>query len=512
MKKNIIKTFAFMFSAMFLAKILGLVRNIVFANFYGTGFEATAFFTASRIPLQLLDLTLGAAISSTFIPVFNEYMQKNGKERAIHFASNFLNVIIIISLVLSILGMIFAAPIVKFISPNLDPTTMELTVSLARILFPVLLFTAVAYVFVGFLQSMEEFNIPAIISVVSNGLLILYLLIFNDKFGVQGVAVAMLIGWGTQIIVQLPAALKKGFKYQLKVDFKEEGLKKVVKLAIPILISSWVQPINNIVNLRLASGLEGGQAVSAIEYAYTLYLIIVGVFSYTLSNIIFPSLSKLSASNDEKQFKDIIKRAISISIFFIIPMSVGIGLLSKDIISLIYERGEFTVSSTNYTAAALQFYAIGMIGYGLMEVLNKTFYARQDAKTPMFISGFAIILNICLSIFLVKIMGYTGLPLAASITSILTTVIMLVIINKKINGIVDKETLKETIKTIISAMAMGVIVYFVKTIDLPLIISLAVAVILGIVIYLIVEIFLKSDIIKVGLEMLKSKINKNNER
>ena len=105
MKKNVIKTFLFMFTAMFLAKVLGLVRNIVFANFYGTGFEATAFFTASRIPLQLLDLTLGAAISSTFIPVFNEYMQKNGKERAIHFVSNFLNFIIIISLVLSILEM-----------------------------------------------------------------------------------------------------------------------------------------------------------------------------------------------------------------------------------------------------------------------------------------------------------------------------------------------------------------------------------------------------------------------
>lgn len=508
MKKNIIKTFTFMFSAMFLAKILGLVRNIVFANFYGTGFEATAFFTASRIPLQLLDLTLGAAISSTFIPVFNEYMQKNGKERAISFANNFLNVIIIISLILSVLGMIFAGPIVKMISPNLDIQTMSLTVSLARILFPVLLFTAVAFVFVGFLQSMDEFNIPAIISVVSNGLLILYLFVFNDKFGVYGVAVALLIGWGTQILVQLPAVRKKGFQYQLKVDFKDEGLKKVVKLAVPILISSWVQPINNIVNLRLASGLEGGQAVSAIEYAYTLYLIIVGVFSYTLSNIIFPELSKLSANNDEKQFKEVIKRAISISIFFIIPMSVGIGFLSKDIIRLIYERGEFTSTSTMLTSVALQFYAIGMIGYGLMEVLNKTFYAKQDAKTPMLVSGFAIILNVGLSIILVKLMGYTGLPLAASITSILTTVVMLVIINQKSKGIVDKETLKEGIKTIISAVVMGGVVYFIGTINIPSIISLAISVIAGVLAYLILEVLLKSDITKMGIEMIKKKIRK----
>lgn len=508
MKKNVIKTFAFMFSAMFLAKILGLVRNIVFANFYGTGFEATAFFTASRIPLQLLDLTLGAAISSTFIPVFNEYMQKQGKERAIVFANNFLNVIILISVILSILGILFAGPIVKFISPNLDYQTMELTISLARILFPVLLFTSVAFVFVGFLQSMDEFNVPAIISVVSNGILILYLFLFNNKFGVQGVAVAMLIGWGTQILVQIPSVIKKGFHYSFKLNFKDEGLKKVVKLAVPILVSSWVQPINNIVNLRLASGLEEGQAVSAIEYAYTLYLIIVGVFSYTLSNIIFPELSKLSANNDEKQFKEIIKKAVSISIFFIIPMSVGIGFLSGNIIKLIYERGEFTANSTSLTASALQFYAIGMIGYGLMEVLNKTFYARQDAKTPMFISGFAIIVNICMSILLVSLIGYAGLPLAASITSIITTVIMLVIINRKLTGIVDKKTLIEMVKTVISAIGMGTVIYLIRSLNLSSIVSMILSIIVGVVVFGVLAYVLKSETIMDGIELLKKKKNK----
>ena len=275
MKKNIIKTFAFMFSAIFLAKILGLVRNIIFANCYGTGYEATAFFTASRIPLQLLDMSLGAAISSTFIPIFNEYLQKKGKERAIQFANNFLNIIIVISLLLTILGIMFAPFIVNVIAPDLPQITFNLTVDLIKLLFPIMMFTAVAFVFVGFLQSLDEFRIPAIISVVANGILILYLLLFNNKYGIQGVAIAMLIGWGTQIIVQLPAVVKKGFKYKFILDFKDEGIKKIVNLALPILISTWVQPINNLVNLRLASGLEEGQAVSAIEYSYNLYLIIV---------------------------------------------------------------------------------------------------------------------------------------------------------------------------------------------------------------------------------------------
>lgn len=506
MKKNIIKTFSFMFIAMFLAKVLGLVRNMVFANFYGTGFEATAFFTASRIPLQLLDITLGAAISSTFIPVFNEYMQKKGKESAIAFANNFLNVIILISLVLSVLGIIFAGPIVKLIAPDLDITTMNLTIELSKILFPVMLFTAVAYVFVGFLQSMDEFNIPAIISIVSNGILILYLMIFNDKFGVKGASIAMLIGWGTQILVQLPSAIKKGFKYSFKINFKDEGLKKVVKLALPILISSWVQPINNIINLRLASGLEDGQAVSAIEYAYTLYLIVVGVFSYTLSNIIFPELSKLSADNQEDEFREIVKKAIKISIFFIIPMSVGIAVLSSDVIRLIYERGEFTANSTMLTSSALMCYAIGMLGYGLMEILNKAFYAKQDAKTPMYTSAVAIVLNVIFSILFVKTIGYTGLPLAASITSILTAIIMLWRIEKKVNRLIDKNTFREVAKALISAGFMGVVIYVISNyIEMNLILSLGVSVVIGVLVYLSLGVILKSETVLDGINILKKK-------
>ena len=506
MKKGIIKTFTFMFSAIFLAKVLGLVRNIVFANFYGTGFEATAFFTASRIPLQLLDMTLGAAISSTFIPIFNEYLQKDGKKRAIQFANNFLNVIIVVSLLLTILGIIFAPQIVSIIAPDLESQTLELTVQLIKILFPIMIFTAVAYVSVGFLQSMDEFRIPSIISVVANGILILYLAIFNNKFGIKGVAIAMLVGWATQILVHIPAVIKKGFKYKFSIDFKDEGLKKILKLAPPILISTWVQPINNIVNIRLASGLQDGQAVSALEYSYNLYLIIVGVFSYTLSNIIFPELSKLTADNNKSMIVEILNKSIKISLFLIIPMSVGIGVLSNDIIKLIYERGEFTATSTYLTGGALTYYAIGMIGYGLMEILNKAFYAMQDSKTPMKISALAIIMNILLSIGLVKVNDYLGLPLAASITSIITAILMIYAINKKMNGIVDKKTTVECAKTIVSALIMGVVVYLIAKINIKhQIITLAVSALSGVIVYFITMLVLKSETIDEFKKIIKLK-------
>lgn len=211
MKKNVIKTFTFMFSAIFLAKILALFRDIIFANLYGTGIEYTAFSAASRIPTQLLDITLGAAISSSFIPVFNEFFQKKGKERAVQFANNFLNIIILISLVLTVLGIIGAPIIINLIAPNDDIGIFNLTVELARIMFPIMLFTAVAFVFVGFLQSLDEFKVPAIISVVANLIMILYLLLFNNKYGIKGVAIAMLIRMGNTNICAVTNREEKRF-------------------------------------------------------------------------------------------------------------------------------------------------------------------------------------------------------------------------------------------------------------------------------------------------------------
>ena len=315
-------------------------------------------------------------------------------------------------------------------------------------------------------------------------------------------------GWATQIIVQLPTVKKKGFKYKFGFDFKDEGIRKVVKLAIPILISTWVQPINNLVNLRLASGLENGEAVSAIEYSYNLYLIIVGVFSYTLSNIIFPELSKLTADNNKTEIKKILNNSTKISLLFIIPMSVGIALISGDIIKIIYERGEFTAHSTLLTSQALLYYAIGMIGYGLMEVLNKAFYAMQDSKTPMKISIVAIALNLLLSISLVKVMGYTGLPLAASITSIIIGILMIIVINKKIPGIVERDDAKELIKILISATVMGLLIIVLKNLIIgntliKTILRVVISVGAGVISYFACAILLKNQTINEYISKIK---------
>ena len=292
------------------------------------------------------------------------------------------------------------------------------------------------------------------------------------------------------------------------MDFNDEGIKKVVKLATPVLISTWVQPINNLVNLRFASGLENNQAVPALDYSSKLYTLMVGAFSLTLSNIIFPELSKLTSDDKKNEIKKILNNSIKISLLFIIPMSIGVILLSHDIIKIIYERGEFTAHSTMLTSQALLYYAIGMIGYGLMEVLNKAFYAMQDSKTPMKISIVAIALNLALSITLVRVMGYTGLPLAASITSIIIGILMVVIINKKIPGIVEKKDIKEFAKILISAIAMGLLIIVLKTVIIgntliKTILRVAVSVGAGVISYFACAILLKNQTINEYISKIK---------
>ena len=266
-KNNIAKTFSTVFIITFVVKILGLLRDIVFAKFYGTGYVATAFFTSIRIPTQLVDIVLSSAIVSIFVPVFNQILKKDGKEKANTFAGNFINIIAVISTGMAILGILFAPQIVKLLAGGFDEKTYALTVELVKITFPMIIFTSVAFSFVGFLQSYGEFNVPAMISGISNLTIMSFLIFFEEKFGIKGVTYCMTFAWLLQVLIQIPFAKKYGYRFKMQLNFKDENVKNVFKLAIPVIISTAVLPINSLVSTRLASGM-GESACAALEYAY----------------------------------------------------------------------------------------------------------------------------------------------------------------------------------------------------------------------------------------------------
>jgi len=464
MKKNIFKTFSSVFIITLIAKALGLIRDIVFANFYGTGIEATAYFTAIKIPTQIVDLVLSSAIVSTFVPIFNDIMQKDGKEKANLFAGNFINVVTLIATLISVIGIIFAPQIVNLLAGGFDSQTAALTIQLIRITFPMIIFTAMAFSFVGILQSYGEYNVPAMISGISNLVVILFLLLFSNMTGIHGVAVCMVIAWLLQLVIQLPFAKKFGYKFNKNINFKDPNLKKVFILSVPILISTAVLPINNLVSTRLASGMEEG-AVAALEYAYKLYIVISGVFTYAIGNIIFPELSRASSDNKKEDFKEIIAKAIKLLVFILVPLTLGIIIYRQDIVSVMYERGEFTAISTMKTASALLYYTIGIIGAGIVEIMNKSFYAKQDTKTPLKVGVSIVVINAILSIMLGKTsLTFKGLALATSVTALLNAVILTYIANKKEKGLINKDLIFYILKVVVSAIIMFLTVTIINNV------------------------------------------------
>lgn len=459
MKKNIIKTFSTVFILTFVAKVLGLLRDIVMANFYGTGMEATALFTALKIPTQIVDLVLSSAIVSTFVPVFNEVLKKEGKEKANSFANSFIHTIMLIATGISVVGMVFAPQIVKLLAGGFEPELYELTVKLITITFPMVIFTAMAFSFVGFLQSYGEFNVPAMISGVSNLVVILFLLIDRNRAGIHGVAVCMVIAWLLQVIIQLPWAKKFGYPFRFQIDWKNPNLKKVFLLAIPILISTAVLPVNNLISTRLASGM-GESAIATLEYAYKLYVVIAGVFTYAIGNIIFPELSRTSTEQDKKEFRELMQKAMHLLTFLLIPLTVGIILYRSEIVSLLYQRGEFDATSTMQTAGALFYYAIGIVGAGFVEIMNKSFYAKQDTKTPLVVGLGMILCNLVLSIALSRTqLAFYGLALATSITALLNALVLTVLANRKTQGLWDKDLGKYIGSIFLATIGMALVVW-----------------------------------------------------
>ena len=430
-RDNSTKTISVIMVITLLGKVLGLVRDRMLAVNYGTGAEANAFYTASRIPRVFFDAVFASAIAACFIPVFSEYLTKRGKETAFRFAGTFLTVMTLLTAVLTAIGMGFSDALVTLFADGYDQETAQLAVSLTRIMFPTVLFTGVAFSFVGILQSLDEFNIPALISTISNLVIIGYYFTFNEKFGIYGLAVAFLLGWMLQALVQLPALKKKGFRYYPGLDCRSEGMKKVFGLMVPVMVSTWVQPINLTVNSKFGSRLYDGAGVSAIEISTNLYLIIAGVFVLSVTNVIFPKLSRQNAQGDGAAFRDTLRQTVHSTLFLVFPMCAGLMVLARPLVSFVYGGGEFGADDVAMTADGLMWVSLGMVGYAVQNILSRAYFAKQDGRTPLLAGAVSIGVNILLCILLTEPLKVAGLAIASTVSSTVYALLLLIPLERK---------------------------------------------------------------------------------
>lgn len=466
MGNKMLKTAGFMAIATFLAKVCGLVRESLITAYFGMNATVDAYFAATQLPTTLFDMVIGGVISASFIPVFNGIFEKEDKEKAFSFANKFIGMILVATAVLSVFGIVFSKQLIYgIIAPNFDSQTATLASRLSSIMFPMVIFTGLAFSFVGILQSFGEFNIPAIMSLVSNVAVILYFPLFANKFGVYGLSCAILISWSLQVLIQIPALKKTGYKFKPKIDFKDTYIRQALMLALPMLISTWVQPLYSLVNTRLASGDAG--AVTVLNQSNRLYLVMTGVFSFVVTNLVFPRLSRSNAAENREESNTLVVGAIKAVTIVILPIMIAFVVLSKDVIGIIYQHGLFTKEQTDFTAKVLSCYSFGMIGLAYNEVISKTFFSMKNSKTPMITALLSMVANIVLAYILNAKIGICGLALATAGGSTINAILNFIAYRKKYGKLMKKSDVLEIIKICATAIITVAAAIIINKIVLP---------------------------------------------
>ena len=451
------KSAALIAMATLFSKALGFIREMLIASKFGSGYETDTYFVSMTATVIVMS-TIGAALKTTLIPIFSEIEETKGKKHKLKYMNNVLNVIFLITLILSVVGY-FASPlIIKILAKGFTGKQFDLAVKMNRIGMPIMIFMGFTFVFSGFLESSEKFGPSAISGIPFNIVYIIFLFTLANKFGIKGLMVTSVIAASTQFLIQVPAAKRLGFKYSMEFDIGDPYLNKALLLTGPVLLGSAVQQINVVIDRTLASSLRTG-SISALNYASKVNDLIITVFVMAITTVIFPMLSKAFNRDDLRQGKELMTEGINMILIITVPATIGMIVLGNPAVKLIFERGAFDKAATAMTAQALIFYSLGLVGSSLRLMLNKVYYSLQDTRTPMINGAVAVGINIVLNLILVRYMAHSGLALATSISATVTTILLFLNLRKKIGKFGMKRYLVCFTKTLAASIVMGLVVY-----------------------------------------------------
>ena len=479
-KSKTIFSAAFILAVAALAsRILGLVRDRLLAGRFGAGDELDIYYAAFRLPDLVFSILIMGAISSAFIPVFAQYFHKNKKE-AWRLANGVLNLAFLFLLAAVAILVIFTPWLMRFIAPGFSGAKREMTILLTRIMFLSPLLLGLSNILSGILQYFKRFLVYSLAPIMYNIGIILGILIFVPTLGLVGLAWGVVFGAFLHVLIQLPGAIYSGFNWRPVLDIYHKGIKKIIKLMVPRTIGLAGFQINFLVITAIASTLVSG-SIAIFNLANNLQYVPVGIFGITFATAVFPNLSNAFARKNKNIFSKNFSSAFSQILFLIIPLSVLFFILRAQIVRVILGTGEFSWADTRLTAAALGLFSLSIFAQGLIPLISRAFYALQNTKTPVLVSLFSIILNICFSFFFVWILSGSnifsslfsnilklkgikeiailGLPLAFSLANIVNFAILLKLFAKKISWWRPTAILKSFSKIILAVLLMSLVTY-----------------------------------------------------
>lgn len=448
------KTVVLLMILTIVSKVIGFARDMTLSYFYGASTISDVFLISLIIPTVIFSF-IGTGVSIGYIPTYSMIENDHGSKEGLRFTNNLINILLIFSTIIAILGLVFTNQLVNAFALGFEGSSFRLAVQFTRISLIGVYFTGCVYIFVSFLQVKGKYAVTALVGFPLNFVLMIFIMI-SSKTNIYILPIGNVIAIASQILFLVPYLAKNGYRYSFTFDLRDKHILNMLKMCVPVILGVSVNQINILVDRTIASQIVAG-GISALAYANRLNMFVQAIAVGAISTYMFPQISKMAAVNDIPGLKKSVAGSITAINLLVIPATIGLSVFSRPIISLLFGRGAFDSQAISMTASALFYYSIGMIGFGLREVLSRAFYSMQDTKTPMKNAAIGIVINIILNLILSKYMGIGGLAFATSIAAIVTTGMMFISLRRKIGPLGMKKVFISFLKILVASMIMGFI-------------------------------------------------------
>lgn len=490
-----------------LSRFLGLFRDMLVGYQFGVSIYTDAYKAAVSVPETVFTI-VGLAISTVFIPMLSKVKYDKNKDEMFKFSNNIISILLVISIIIFALGFIFTNEIVAFMFDGFSKEKFILTVFLTRITLFNLLFLSINACYTAMLQVCEDFVIPSILGMFFNAPMIIYLLCFND-ISIVGLTIANVIGNFLRVAVQVPVLYKHGYRFKLFINLKDERIKKILILIIPVIIGSGANSLNMIVDMKVASSLGDG-AVSGLDFAQKIIVFANTAITTSIVTVMYPLMANKLNEGDNKGFSMYLTKSISIIALLLIPISIGFILLNKEIISAFYERGKFNDVAVGITASAFLGYSLVLPFTGVRDILNSSLFSMQKTKVTTINGIVGVVVNIILSISLSKVFGIFGVAIASTVASMITAVLLFISTRKFVGHFDIFPMIIKLLKISLSSMIM---IFVLTLLNNMINLNNAILIILlnslvGASIYLIACKILKIEELNELIDMIKNNVYK----
>ena len=442
-RRAVVEAAAVVGSATLVSRVLGFARDMVVARAFGAGALTDAFFVAFRLPNLLRRLVAEGALSAAFIPVFTEYLtaQTPGETRRMLRAVAGTTLLVLAAL--TVTGMVAAPILVRVMAPGFftDPARGALTVRLARLMFPYLFFVGLAALAMAVLNAHRRFFAPALAPVALNLGIIAAVLLVAPRLTqpVFGLALGVVVGGLGQFLVQVPALLAQGVLLRPVLEPGHPAVRRCFRLMTPVVVGQSANQLNVLINTVIASFLGGG-SVSYLYYADRLVEFPQGVFGIAIATAVLPTLSEHAARRDTEAVRHTLSFALRLAAFIGLPAAIGLWVLREPIVRLLYQRGQFGPTEAAGTAAAVGFYALGLVGWGGAKIGAQAFYALGDTRTPVKVAVGSMALNSLLALAFVWPLAHAGLALASAVAGTANAVLLIGLLRRRLGAAPRGET------------------------------------------------------------------------